>query len=117
MLPPLRGAGALPASVPPGVHPSIENRQYSQSVPATRTTSPTQVGRKRSHEMATRHESSADEGPRREPPLQSQVAWELTSEHDRHKERSKLRASRAQLANVDERDLADTEDDDDESRT
>ena len=117
MLPPLRAAGAPPASVPPGLHSSIENRPYSQSVPATRTTSPTQVGCKRSHEMATRHESSADDGARRESLLQSQVGWELTGELDRHKERSKRRASRAQLANVDERDLSDAEDDDGETRT
>ncbi|KAF8340354.1 uncharacterized protein EI90DRAFT_3116904 [Cantharellus anzutake] len=118
VLPPLRAAGALPSSGLPGVHSSGENRQYSQSVPATRATSPTQVGRKRSHEMAIRHESSADEGVRQEIPLQSQGGWEVTAEVDRHKDRSKPRApkSRAPLANVDEQDLADAEDDEDERR-
>src|SRR5258707_5376971 len=44
MLPPLHAAGAPPASVPSGLHSPIENRPYSQSVLATCTTSPTQVG-------------------------------------------------------------------------
>ena len=67
--------------------------------------------------MATQHESSADDGAHRESLLQSQVGWDLTGGLDCHKERSTHCASRAQIANVDERDLSDAEDDDGETRT
>ena len=56
MLPPLHAAGAPPASVPSGL------LQF--------------------HEMATQHESLADDGAHRESLLQSQVGWDLTGELD-----------------------------------
>ena len=76
-------------------------------MPATRTASPANVSRKRSHEMASHQDSSGDE---------SRASQQFLERDPKAKNKGKARSTKSRaLPDVDERtDMADAEDEDEE---
>jgi hypothetical protein len=83
------------------------NRPYSNSMPSTRTASPANVGRKRSHEMVSHQDSSGDD---------TRATQQLPERDSKGKAKAKARSTKSRaLPDVDERtDMADAEDEDEE---